>query len=66
MNNFAKNLKELRMEANLTQTAFADKMGVGQNTVSTWELGTRQPDYDTLVKIAKFFEVSTDYLLGVD
>lgn len=64
MNNFAKNLKELRMEANLTQAAFAEKMGVSQRAVSNWELGARQPDYDTLLKIARHFGVTTDYLLS--
>lgn len=66
MNNFAKNLKELRAEVNLTQAALAEKMGVSQRAVSNWELGARQPDYDMLIKIAKYFEVSVDYLLGVD
>lgn len=65
MNKFSQKLKELRLEAHLSQAELAQKMGVGQNTVSTWELGARQPDYDTLIKLAKYFEVSTDYLLGV-
>ena len=65
MNIFSKNLKALRLEAHISQAELAEKMGVGQRTVSNWELGARQPDYDTLVKIAKYFEVSTDYLLGV-
>lgn len=64
MNNFAKNLKELRIEANMTQATLAQKMGVSQNTVSSWELGTRQPDYDTLLKLSRLFDVTTDYLLG--
>lgn len=64
MNNFAKNLKELRTEANLTQAALAEKMGVSQRAVSSWELGARQPDYDTLLKLAHYFDVTTDYLLS--
>lgn len=64
MNNFAKNLKELRIGASLTQSTLAEKMGVSQNTVSTWEVGTRQPDYDTLLKLARLFDVTTDYLLS--
>lgn len=63
MNNFAKNLKELRMDANLTQAMLAEKMGVSQRSVSNWELGARQPDYDTLLKLARLFDVTTDYLL---
>lgn len=64
MNNFAKNLKELRTEANLTQASLAEKMGVSQRAVSNWEQGARQPDYDTLLKLAHFFDVTTDYLLS--
>ena len=65
MNKFSQNLKALRLEAHISQAELAEKMGVGQRTVSNWERGARQPDYDTLIKIAKYFEVSTDYLLGV-
>lgn len=64
MNNFSKNLKDLRLESHLSQAALAEKMGVSQRTVSSWELGARQPDYDTLLKLAHFFNVSTDYLLS--
>lgn len=63
MNNFDKNLKELRLEARLSQTELAEKLGVSQRTVSSWELGARQPDYDTLLKLARFFGVTTDDLL---
>ena len=66
MNKFPQILKGLRVEAHLSQTELAKKMGVGQNTISTWEIGVRQPDYDMLIKIAKYFEVSTDYLLGLE
>ena len=65
MNKFSQRLKDLRLEAHLSQKELAQKMGVNQNTVSCWECGTRQPDYDTLVNIAKRFNVSTDYLLGI-
>ena len=65
MNNFAKSLKELRTEAGLTQAMLAEKIGVSQRSVSNWENGARQPDYDTLIGLAKYFEVSIDYLLGV-
>lgn len=65
MNKFSQNLKTLRLDAHISQAELAKKMGVGQRTVSNWELGARQPDYDTLIKLAKYFEVSTDYLLGV-
>lgn len=58
-------LKELRKEAGLTQKMFAQQLGVAQNTISRWEAGTRSIDADTLANIAKYFDVTTDYLLGL-
>ena len=58
-------LKELRDEAGLSQGDIAEKFSVAQNTVSSWENGKRDPDTDTVKKIAAFFGVSIDYLLGV-
>lgn len=60
---FSKRLKELRKKANLTQIEFAKKFNIANGTVGNWESGNRQPDYNTLNEIAKFFNVSTDYLL---
>lgn len=57
-------LKELRIKNNLNQKELADKLGYKQNTISQWESGKRLMDSDTLEKIADFFGVSTDYLLG--
>ncbi len=41
-------------------------LSVDQRTISNWETGIREPDYEMLVKIAKLFDVTTDYLLGVE
>lgn len=57
-------LKELRTESGLSQTDFAKKFNVAQNTVSNWENGNRTIDSETAVKMAKFFNVTVDYLLG--
>ena len=57
-------LKELRETIGISQSAFAREINVAQNTVSNWERGTREPDNETLAKIADFFGVTTDYLLG--
>lgn len=65
MNNFSIRLKELRLEKDLSQTKLAEKLGVDFRTISNCENGVRKPDIDTVVNIAKYFEVSTDYLLGV-
>ena len=63
---FYERLKELREEKDLTQKALADKLKVNFRTISTWENGTRKPDIDMLIKIAKYFGVHTDYLLGLE
>ncbi|HIX09794.1 MAG TPA: helix-turn-helix domain-containing protein [Firmicutes bacterium] len=62
---FHERLKELRTEANLSQTELAKILGVNQRTISNWENGDRQPDFNMLEKIANYFHVSADYLLGL-
>lgn len=57
-------LKELRKSKKLTQSQFADLMGVSQATITFWENGKREPDLATIVKIADVFDTTTDYLLG--
>jgi len=57
-------LKQLREENGMSQYKFAEEIGVVQSTVGNWESGTREPNLDTLCKLADYFEVSTDYLLG--
>ena len=57
-------LKELRKKANLTQIEFAEKFNISKGTIAMWETDKRQPDHETLLKIADFFGVSTDYILG--
>ncbi len=62
---FKEKLKELRYEKNLSQQQVAQALNVSQRSVSSWETGFRRPDYETLVKIATYFNVSVDYLLGL-
>lgn len=62
---FSQRLKEQRKANKITQTQLAAKMKVTQVSVSNWEKGLREPGYATLIKIAKFFGKSTDYMLGV-
>lgn len=59
-------LKELRKEKNLTQTELAKFLCTTQDTISLWELRKSYPDVLMLIKIAKFFGVSCDYLLGLE
>ena len=63
---FGSILKSLRKEKKLTQTEFAFFLHTTQDSISLWELGKSYPDVPTLIEIAKFFEVSTDYLLGLE
>ncbi|MBQ9673203.1 MAG: helix-turn-helix transcriptional regulator [Ruminococcus sp.] len=58
-------LRELREDNDLTQTQIANKFNVKQITISQYERGTRQVSLDILVKYAEYFNVSTDYILGL-
>lgn len=61
---FKDRLVQLRKSTNLLQADMAKKIGVARATYGAYEQGTRQPDFETLQRIANYFEVSTDYLLG--
>lgn len=63
---FASKLKALRKQHGLTQTQFAKEFNVANGTIAMWESGKRKPDLDTLRRIADFFGVTADYLLGAD
>ncbi|MCX2825295.1 helix-turn-helix domain-containing protein [Bacillus pseudomycoides] len=59
-----KKISELRKQQKLSQYELAERLGFSRGKLANYEQGQREPDYDTLKKIADFFEVSTDYLLG--
>lgn len=62
---FQNKLKELREKHGYaSQKAFADAFGVAQSTVGGWESGKREPNYETTKKLAHFFDVPIDYLIG--
>lgn len=61
---FPKRLRKLRNRRGMNQKALGECCGVSKNTVARWERGEREPAMSSLIKIADFFEVSTDYLLG--
>ena len=61
---FAENIKKLRKEKWLSQEEMAAKLNVVGRTYGSWESNEREPDFSTLCKIADFFNVSTDYILG--
>jgi len=62
-NIFGKRLKELRLEKGFSQRKLGEMFGVCNQTISFWENGSREPDLDTLVSIAHFFDVCLEYLL---
>ena len=62
-NTFGKRLKELRIEKGLSQQKLGENLGFCNQTISFWEIGNREPDLDTLLKIAHYFDVSLEYLL---
>lgn len=65
MHNFHKRLFSLRKKKNISQMELAEALNISRQTLSKWENGTIMPDATNLVSIAKYFEVSVDYLLGI-
>lgn len=61
---FCNVLKDLRTRGGVTQQELADLTGVTPTGVSYWETGKSIPSYDTLNKIASYFGVTVDYLMG--
>ena len=57
-------LKELRKRKKISQLKLAMDLGMNQNSISRYENLERQADYETLIRIADYFNVSIDYLLG--
>lgn len=62
---FGENLKKLRTARSLTQANFGNRVGLSKAVVSKYENGLGYPTFDVLIRIASFFGVTTDYLLGV-
>lgn len=59
-------LKFLRKQKGISQVKLAMDLNINQNSISRYETGARQADYATLIKLADYFNVSIDYLLGRD
>ncbi len=57
-------LRDLRKERKLSMKKLGELIGLSESTVSLYETGKREPDNETLMKLADYFEVSVDYLLG--
>ncbi len=63
---FGQRIQEIRQEKGFTQTQFAELLSTTQSTVGKYEREELQPSVETIVKICKLFEVSADYLLGLE
>ena len=61
-----KRIKELRLESKLTLLALAKAIGVDKHTIIYWEQEVNEPKASYIVRLAQFFGVSTDYLLGLE
>ena len=63
---FSERLRELREQQHLSMLALAQKIGVSDAAICKWENGTNEPKASYISLLAQFFEVSTDYLLGLE
>lgn len=63
---FCERLKELRIENNLSQKDLAKRIDVSDGTICFWENGTNEPKLSYIKKLAIFFDVTTDYLIGLE
>lgn len=66
MASFKDMLRYLRTREKLSQAELADKLGVAKSTISMYEVGKREPDFETLESIADLFNVDMNFLLGKD
>ena len=64
MSEFCKRLREIRLEKGLKQREMADRLAITLRAYQYYESATHYPEIPDLLKLADFFEVSTDYLLG--
>lgn len=66
MNKFSERLKELRIDKHLSQRELSKATGFSQPTIARWEADLQIPNIEVAIKFAKYFDVTTDYLLGLE
>lgn len=66
MSTFSIRLRELRTERKLSMKQLAQQINTTDGMISNWENGIHEPKITYLIRLAKFFNVSTDYLLGLE
>ena len=65
MFNFGEHLKQLRKSQNITQKQLAAAIGASERGIQNYELGERLPNFETIIALCTYFQVSADYLLGL-
>ena len=63
---FGERLKNLRTGRKMSQKYLAERIGIAKSAISFYESGDRFPSFEVLIKIARIFNVTTDYLLGIE
>lgn len=63
---FGKRLRTLRIEKGIYQSEIAELLHTKQNTISRWEKGEVEPNIEQIIELACYFDVTTDYLLGLE
>ena len=66
MRNFAERLKELRQERGLSIAVLGKQTDIGAASIFRWEQGESDIKSDYLIRLSRFFDVTTDYLLGLE
>ena len=64
LSKFSENVKKLRIQKGIKQAELAAVMEVSVRTIAFYESGERHPDFDGLIRMADYFQVSLDYLTG--
>lgn len=65
MEKFIKRFKELRKEKPIPLNELAKELGVDRSTICRWIKGEQKPNFDAIIAICKFFNVKSDYILGI-
>ena len=65
-NKFKEILKDLRVEKGIGQVELAKSINVSKGIISLWENGLREPNMSSLIALSKYFNVSIDYLVGIE
>ncbi len=66
MNKFSDRLRDLRIEKRLSQDDLAREVGLSQGAIALWENNQRIPKLDAVILLAKYFDVSLDYIAGME